>query len=87
MNKDKDNVKYFDNYISHKDLLAKIGEIDGITLRSIDEYSVAVILHIENKEIQLISDCGNSMDHHITRIGIAESLGRTQKLNFKGEVR
>ena len=36
MNKDKNNVKYFDNYISHKDLLAKIGKIDGITLRSIE---------------------------------------------------
>lgn len=63
-----------DSRLSHKELLALIGEVDGIDLRSLDEFTIAVFLRIGGKEIELIRDSGTALNHSLTRIGIASCL-------------
>lgn len=41
-----------DSRFSHKELLALIGEIDGIDLRSLDDVTVAVFMRIGGREIR-----------------------------------
>lgn len=67
--------------ISHKELISLIGEIDGIDLRSLDQFTVAVFLRIGGKEIEVIRDSGSAISHSLTRIGIASCLEQTQPHN------
>ena len=60
--------------IKNAELLALIGEIDGIDLES-EGYGVAVYLHIGNKKLKIIYDGGENISHHITRTGIACCIG------------
>jgi hypothetical protein len=60
--------------LTHADLLKLIGEIDGISLRSVDAHAVAVVLRIGGREIELIRDAGVNISHNLTRIGIAECI-------------
>lgn len=63
--------------LTHSELLKLIGEIDGISLRSVGRYTVVVILHLNGEEIELIRDSGTLWDHHVTRIGIASCIEGT----------
>lgn len=60
--------------MTNKQLLGMIGEIDGITLRSVGKYSVGVFLQIGSTEYELMRDSGEAISHHITRIGIGSQL-------------
>jgi hypothetical protein len=67
--------------LTNKDLLDLIGEIDGIQLRSLSERSgVGVYLQIGQREFELITDSGEAISHHITRIGIGSVLSSGGKL-------
>lgn len=65
--------------LSNKDLLALIGEIDGITLRTVQTArqttATAVFIDIGGREIEVIRDGHDMIDHRITRCGLAELLG------------
>ena len=60
--------------MTNKELLDLIGEIDGITLRSVGR-GVGVYLQIGDREFELMTDSGDCISHHITRIGIATVIG------------
>lgn len=71
-----------DLWISNRDLLRLIGEIDGITLRSVGEHAVAVFIELGGYEFEVISDtAGNRIDHHITRFGIKEHIQKSDIWN------
>ena len=55
---------------SHAELLALIGEIDGIDLET-EGHGIAVYLHIGDRKLRVIFDGGSLISHHITRTGIA----------------
>jgi hypothetical protein len=59
--------------ITNKELLALIGEIDGITLRLQDGIT-CVFINLLGKEIRVITDASVNMDNHITRIGISDEI-------------
>jgi hypothetical protein len=61
--------------LTNRELLDLIGEIDGIQLRSLTERSgVDVYLQIGDREFELITDSGDAISHHITRIGISSVI-------------
>jgi hypothetical protein len=74
MKKKDSRVKEAGPRISHAKLLQLIGEIDGVELRGVDKYNMAVILYIGGVPVELLRDGGEHCSHCVTRIGIAEHL-------------
>lgn len=54
--------------------LKLLGEVDGITLRSVGKHKIVVLFECNGKEYEVISavvgDVSGIIDHHITRHGL-----------------
>lgn len=57
----------------HARILEMLGDVDGIDLRT-DGNFIVVELRVMGQRIEVIRDCGETIDHSITRSGIAELL-------------